>query len=169
MSTSLFIKRRKFAVSSLMKEQTFPAYFSLLIKINKTGKFSCLNRKRVKKNGNSGPEDPNHEDIRRNVYKSGTRWRRVVWIYVSVPPPFPPYPTENPLASVDKKPDEHLSHCEGGSEENNASPCRGTENRGPNPYASNFVKWGVTNPVPDSFPELNLALENTLVFKLSRV
>jgi len=128
MSTSLFIKRRKFAVSGLMKEQTFPACFSLLIKINKTGKFSCLNQKKVKKNGNSGPEDPNHEDIRRNVYKSGTRWRRVVWIYVSVP--LPPCPTENPSVSVDKKLDEHLSHCEGGSEENNASPCRGAENRG---------------------------------------
>ena len=36
---------------------------------------------------------------------------------------------------------------------------------GSNPYASNFVKWGVTFPVRDSFPEQNLALENTLVFK----
>jgi hypothetical protein len=80
-------KRRKFAVSGIMKEQTFPACFSLLIKINKTGKSSCLNQKRVKKNGNSGSEDPNPEDIRRNVYKSGTRWRRVVWIYVPVSPP----------------------------------------------------------------------------------
>lgn len=79
-----------------------------------------------------------------------------------------PCPTENPSASVDKKLDEHLSHCKGGSEENSA--CRGTENRGSNPYASNFAKWGVTNPVRESFPEKkNLALENTLVFKSSYV
>lgn len=40
---------------------------------------------------------------------------------------------------------------------------------GSKPYASNCAKWGVTNPVRDSFPEQNLALENTLVFKLSCV
>lgn len=63
------------------------------------------------------------------------------------PPPFRPYPTENPSASADKKLDEHLSHCEGGREENNASSCRGTENRGSNPYDSKSAKWGVTNAV----------------------
>jgi len=90
--------------------------------------------------------------------------------FTFLPPiPFRPCQTENPSASVDKKLDEHLSHCEGGSEENNASRCRGTENRGSNSYASNFAKWGVTNTVRDSFPEQNLALENTLLFKLSYV
>ena len=42
---------------------------------------------------------------------------------------------------------------------NNASPCRETENWGPNPYASNFAKWGITNPVRESFPEHYLALK----------
>jgi hypothetical protein len=77
------------------------------------------------------------------------------------------WPTENPSASVDKKLDKHLSHCEGGSEENNASPCQGTENRGSSPYASDCANWGLTNPVRDSFPEHNSAWKNTLVSKLS--
>jgi hypothetical protein len=89
--------------------------------------------------------------------------------FLSLPTPFRPFPTENPSASVDKKLDEHLSHCERVSEEDNASPCRGSENRGSIPYASNFAKCGVTNPVLDSFPEQNLALENTLLSKLSYV